>query len=470
MRAHHGRRTALSLAVALALTGAPATQAATITVGTPAQCDLAAAIESANGDSSVSGCVAGNGADVVQLPAGTMSPTLPLPPIVSTLEIRGDALGTSAIDCGGGGQPIVIGGELIAGTAAPSVVLRRFGVQNCAYVAGAGQLGGGGGAGMGGALFIYDGAVTLDRMRFSNSGVSGGAGSAVIFGGAVGGGGGLHGAGGAGTVSADATGFGSGGGGSGTPATSSPSPGSPAGLPNGGAGGSGGIFPAPPGAGGFGGGGGGGASLTSNQGGQNGGLGGFGGGGGAGGPTSASTTTAFGGNGGKGGFGGGGGGGGGSPLGNPGNGGDGGFGAGGGAMGYFENGIVATVGKSGFGATAATNFSGGTGAALGGAIFVRAGLVDVRNTVFQGNAANGGVGSRLGGAIFVLDQAAVTAHQGNPDGLPGTLPDIGGCGVSFSGNTAASAGATDTNNADLYGASRSELVTPCKDIFMDGFE
>jgi len=139
MRAHHGRRTALSLAVALALTGAPATQAATITVGTPAQCDLAAAIESANGDSSVSGCVAGNGADVVQLPAGTMSPTLPLPPIVSTLEIRGDALGTSAIDCGGGGQPIVIGGELIAGTAAPSVVLRRFGVQNCAYVAGAGQ-------------------------------------------------------------------------------------------------------------------------------------------------------------------------------------------------------------------------------------------------------------------------------------------------------------------------------------------
>ena len=348
MRAHRWRPTALSLAIGLSLAAAPGVYAATITVGAPAQCDLGAAIASANSDSSVSGCIAGSGADLIQLPAGTIFPSLPLPPIVSMLEIRGDALGTSVISCEGGGQPLVVGGELEAGTSAPSVVLRRFGVQNCSYTAGAGTMGGGGAGGLGGALFVYDGAVTLDRLHFSACGVTGGAGSSLVFGGASGGGGGLHGAGGAGTSSPDAIGFGSGGGGSGTPATSSPSPGSSAGLPNGGAGGSGGIFPAPPSAGGFGGGGGGGASLTSNQGGQNGGLGGFGGGGGAGGPTSASTTTALGGNGGKGGFGGGGGGGGGSPLGNPGNGGDGGFGAGGGAMGYFENGIAALRSSTGW--------------------------------------------------------------------------------------------------------------------------
>ena len=49
-------------------------------------------------------------------------------------------------------------------------------------------------------------------------------------------------------------------------------------------------------------------------------------------------------------------------------------------------------------------------------------------------------------------------------------PGVSSGAFAITTQPAASAGATDTNNVDVYGASRSELVTPCKDIFMDGFE
>ncbi len=76
--------------------------------------------------------------------------------------------------------------------------------------------------------------------------------------------------------------------------------------------------------------------------------------------------------------------------------------------------------------------------------------------------------------IFVMDDAVVQAHNSiegsSRQGMPTTLPVVSGCSVVFSNNNAPSQAGTDTNNHDIYGVSRSELVEPCKDIFMDGFE
>lgn len=469
MRTTSLRRTGLSLAVTLALGIGHESQAATITVNDAGDCTLAQAIEAANGDGAVGGCIAGSGADTIVLPNSTYFTALPLPVLRSDVTLRGGGVGVSAINCENGGQLFVIGDE----SSAPVVTLRSFGIQSCTYTAGGGQLGGGGGGGLGGSILVHDGIVSLQRMSVSNASVQGGPGSTTMFGSGAGGGGGLHGAGaGAGTTSQDAFGIGSGGGGGGVPSSGAANPGGAAGAPNGGLGGTGGIITAPPTDGGFGGGGGGGAGLTGNQGGQTGAAGGFGGGGGGGGSVSTTTTSAFAGRGGPGGFGGGGGAGGGAPLpgANAGDGGEGGFGGGGGGQGYNEGGAAVTPGKSGFGAESAVGGQGGHGAALGAALFVRAGLVTIENTSFNNNSALGSAGSRLGGAIFVIDQAASDAHLGNRQGMPAQLAEIGGCSVSFSGNVAASHAGTDTNNADVYGASRNALIDPCKDIFMDGFE
>ena len=85
----------LSLAVALALSGLNAAQAATIQVdNTVNGCDLVDAIHSANSDSAVGACTAGSGADVILLPQTAHYPTLSgagagPPPIIGDLTIRG---------------------------------------------------------------------------------------------------------------------------------------------------------------------------------------------------------------------------------------------------------------------------------------------------------------------------------------------------------------------------------------------
>ncbi|MEO1208493.1 MAG: Calx-beta domain-containing protein [Cyanobacteria bacterium J06638_20] len=281
---------------------------------------------------------------------------------------------------------------------------------------------GGGGAGMGGGLFIYDGTVTLDGVTFSDNIARGG--SILAAGGT--GGGGLF-------------GNGDSGGGGGLFASSTGSDGAYGGDSNyGGSGGSGAGF-GNAGDGGFGGGGG---STTTG----NGGDGGFGGGGGAG--------SNFGG---LGGFGSGGGYG-------RGSGGAGGYGGGGG------RGIIGSYGDGGYGGSSGTGFYGGGGAGMGGAVFIRSGTLNILNSSFSNNLATGGTGtnsgSGLGGAIFAMQ--STTNSNANNAGMPSTLPTVTASTVTFENNTAANAmGNTDPNgigadqnNNDVFGTiTASDLPT-----------
>ncbi|MEG5130457.1 DUF4347 domain-containing protein [Microcoleus sp. AT8-B1] len=300
--------------------------------------------------------------------------------------------------------------------------------------------GGGGAAGMGGALFIYNGSVTIDNVTFtSNQAIGGNSANNNRF---LAGGGGLGGNSGIGAIGAFG---GNGGGGFGGNGNSNFT-----GSFNGGNGGSGGAFGGSGGAGGngtvggngTGGGGGGGGFNTTN-----GGNGAFGGGGGSAGDQAFL-------NGGWGGFGGGGG-----AAANFG--GRGGFGGGGGVSINTNN-----PGAGGFGGGAGggtTDYSaflpGGGGAGLGGAIFVREGSLTLQNTTFNNNTTTGGTGANngqaLAGAIFVLDAAAQTAQttQGNTQGMPTTPPTVSVVGyLRTTGNTAANNANTTPNNNDIYGS------------------
>ncbi|MEG5097039.1 DUF4347 domain-containing protein, partial [Microcoleus sp. B13-B4] len=152
----------------------------------------------------------------------------------------------------------------------------------------------------------------------------------------------------------------------------------------------------------------------------------------------------FGGFGGSGGFGSGGGGGGYGFDGFDGGGGFGGLGGGGGGGGYgvgLGDGGGGSEGFGGFGGGFGGG-GGGGGAGLGGAVFVKAGTLDLINTTFTNNKATGGLGGLgkspgvngqgKGGAIFVYTGAKVNFQ---------TLP-------TFEGNTAANAN-TDPNTSDF---------------------
>jgi len=216
---------------------------------------------------------------------------------------------------------------------------------------------GGGGAGLGGALFVYDGTVNIDTVTFSNNTAQGGSSNVSGLGN---GGGGMFGDAG-------------GGGGGGLFGSSIDGDGGYGGFGDDGFGGSS-DFDSSGNDGGFGGGGGlGGISVA--QGGRNGGYGlsggsgGFGGGGGAGG-------VGFSGVFGKGG--------------GDGHGGNGGFGGGAGFGG----------GNSGFGG--GDSGDGGTG--FGGALFAKNGTVTLNNVTFTNNSVIPGTGvsngEGRGGAIF----------------------------------------------------------------------
>ncbi len=330
-----------------------------------------------------------------------------------------------------------------------------------------GSQGGGGGAGMGGALFIYDGTVSVKDSSFINNRAIGGDGGYSGYGGegsasfvdptlandgpdgefrefgrgGFGGNGGFFGNGGKGGNGNDgndggdggAGGFGGAGGGGGYGGSVG------AAVGNGGAGGDGGS-------GGFGGGGG---------------FGGYGGYGGYGGTSGA---TGKGGDGGNGGYGGGGGGG--------------GYGGGGGDGGY--GGYGGGDGEDGDGEE---NGYGGGGAGMGGAIFVRSGALNVFNSSFDSNTATGGKGAQdgkgLGGAIYAMKSAS-----GDSQGMP-SLPTVTLNKVTFSNNMSADnsnsnptpstvTSGTDLNTEDLFGktitatdtvvdSSANSLLTPKTD-------
>lgn len=326
---------------------------------------------------------------------------------------KGLAQGGNGVDGGGGGAGLG-GGLLIDGTlGATNVTLTNVAFTGNQAVGGnggtAGAFVGGGGGGAGG------------NAGAAGDGFSGGGGFLGVGGnggfngseGTGGGGGGFTGAGGA--FGNNGSPIGGGGGGGGTGSTGG---GDGSALEGGGGGSSG--FPGSSsgaaamgagGAGGFGGGGGG-SSDTGSAGGAG---GDYGGGGGA--STGAAGNGGFSGGGGSGGL--------------NGNGGNGGFGGGGGGQGVF--GGVPGLGMNGGGNGDASG-NGGGGAGLGGAVFVRAGTLNLIDDTFTNNTATGGGGATggqgVGGAIFVNVGATATALGAAP---------------TFNGNVAA------TSNNDLFG-------------------
>ncbi|MEO1131803.1 MAG: hypothetical protein AAFX40_03755 [Cyanobacteria bacterium J06639_1] len=354
-----------------------------------------------------------------------------------------------------------------------------------------GEDGSGGGAGMGGALFVYDGDVSIDTVTFENNRAIGGRGG---YGYSTGGGIGLRAS--AGTNGADATPSGSkrgadgtagsdgylgsnggdggrGGDGSGKDGTDSVvndygnTKVGKWGVGAGGNGGNGGNGDFG-GNGGSGGSGGGGGKRDGGGRGGIGGEGGFGSGGGDGGSGGDGSEVrgskdtgprpgGTGGDGGAGGFGGGGGSGGNGGLGRGyagklygynqargGFGGNGGFGGGAGYNGYYNFYSYGALG--GFGGGDGYGYGYSAGAGMGGAIFVRSGVLTIENSTFRSNTAlrsrdeseaiddyageyaDASEVAGLGGAIFGITESAYKAQelQGNMQGMPdaAALPEI----------------------------------------------
>ena len=141
--------------------------------------------------------------------------------------------------------------------------------------------------------------------------------------------------------------------------------------------------------------------------------------------------------------------------------GSGGFG-GGGALGPFSYGIGGFGGGSawrpGYGATM-------NGAGMGGAVFIRAGDVTITNSEFDGNSATALADARgLGGAVFIVHTSS--NGMGSPQGMPGTLANVSGCGNHFSNNMATDDINSDNNNDDLFDLGRRNngipLAFPCQ--------
>lgn len=273
-------------------------------------------------------------------------------------------------------------------------------LKNLEFNSGVGRGGasntGGGGAGMGGAIFLYAGQLSLEDVSFNNNSAVGGP-SGVYSKIAGGGGGGLGGRFGA---SLDYL-----GGGGGLFASAGGLDGAYGGYGNYGG------FPGLGNSygdgydGGFAGGGG--------YGGTVGGQGGFGGGGGY-----------SWGIGGAGGFGGGG------AAGYE-HGGDGGFGGGAGGT-DIDNGVAGVPGWGGGYSTSSEGYRGlgGNGAGLGGAVFVKKGTLGMKNVSFDSNSATTDPGAEAhGGAIFICSG---TEGGTNCNGSVTTES----CGVSFTNNLA----------------------------------
>ncbi len=324
-----------------------------------------------------------------------------------------------------------------------------------------GVAGGGGGLGAGGALFVSGGTVTISGITFGNNSAIGGnggnglsnAGSAGGGGGGLGGAGGnAFGGGGGGLLGGGGT-LDGGGGGIGVAGLSTFSGTLTAGTDTGGNGGSfvvdvgggggGGVVSANGSTGGAGGGGssggvygGGGGSpnspgITTSESSQMGSGGRFGGGGGSGAVPGGNGGDYGGGGGailaGSGGFGGGGGGG---RLG-----GAGGFGGGGGGGSQAVGGAGALAGNGANGGLGVGS-AGGGGAALGGAVFVRAGATltvadSSVSTVGTLQAGLGGTtdtpasnGQAAGSAYFLAGNTTFSASAGKSETIAGSIADI----------------------------------------------
>lgn len=429
------------------------------------------------------GCVKGDGNDTIVLPTNgdlkmnqyldgdaynPLGPTA-TPAIFSTITIEGNG---ATLEWTGTGDvrlfaviPDTVkadGGDVVRtpnGTASGvgNLTLKNVYIKGFRAKGGDSTCFGGGGMGVGGAIYVWASYLTVENSTFAGNRAIGGRALGVAGAGTAncatptlsGGGGGIWGNGGVGTSDDDGNGAGGGGGGSkgdgglGTVGggggggtvfgggDGSANTGGASGFFCGGNGGDAGSFGADGHAGRCpgGGGGGGGNSSSSLSCGANGGAGNYGGGGGGAGGSTGDLLCHP--DGGRGGFGGGGGG---TQFGN---GGDGGFGGGGG----WGN----TFGKGGFFAQDAgvalgnNEFTAGGGAALGGAIFSDGGTVTIQNSTFTNNRADHVQGSAdgVGGAIFSRDGSLTvtnTTISGNCAG--DECGGVGGGIVVFGENSA----------------------------------
>ncbi|MDW3192028.1 MAG: cadherin domain-containing protein [Cytophagales bacterium] len=311
------------------------------------------------------------GADIIDLTGitGTITLSTGLPNITEDLTINGAGSSSTIIDGNNQVRPFFIGGILQSSTDAPMIAIDGLTIQN-GYAEGESPNGNaGGGAGMGGGMFVNNGNVTMTNVLFSGNSVLGGTGGNDRFGGGgVGGDGPFENSGG---VAAE--------------------------LPPG-------AFIG--GTGGYGAGGGGGTG-NFNFGGADGGSGGYGaGGGGAGG----GNVNGLGNGGAAGAFGGSGanaisiahaGGGGGAGL--------------GGAL-YIRNGTVVleniafenNTATGGAGGDASPEPSGGTGQGRGGGVFNDTGTVTMTFFTFSGNITSTASPDTHGTIAFITD-VAITA-------------------------------------------------------------
>lgn len=389
---------ALAACAVLCLVWVGQAVAATYTVTTSADSgpgSLRAAITSVDG--------APSPPDVIDIQSGLGTITLTsgdLPALMTSVTINGNG---NVLDGGGTHRGLFA----YQGT----IAINDLTIQNAKAPGGQGGSDAGGGAGLGGGLFVASAAtVTVSDLDLANDSAVGGNGGVLRDGG---GGGGLGGAGG--QVANNGSG---GGGGVGSSATGGAGGAAGAagillGAGSAGAGGNSGGSGGPSG-----GGGGGGGSLATGAGGGVGGLpggssiggaGGFGGGGAGG----------FGGAAGNGGFGGGGG----SGL----TGGNGGFGGGGGSGGDSGG----TGGFGGGGGATATG-GGGGGGGLGGAVFVQQGgsLTMSGTLTVNGSSVTAGSGSGSGSSGSAFGSGLFLEGSDSADGGAGTLTFSPGSGQS----------------------------------------
>jgi len=413
---------AIVLASALSLVFGPLLTAATFTVtaftdtaagtppgtGTGAAGDLRSAILLAN---------TAGGANTINFscPSAPCTITLngPLPPITSSLTLDGGIFGSVIIDGNGAYRAFFVDtGTVVISSLQIQNTLAKGGDGGSAFIAC-----GGGGAGLGGALFVNgitaSAAVTVEQTYFLGNSAHGGNGCAISGrSGDGGGGGGLGANGGAGDLSSGGTYTNGAGGGVLGPGAPGSNGASIDGV-NGGLGGGGGTDsngdpadPAGMGAAGY-------ATNTAGQNGNGpsglGGAGGFGGGGGGGVIQ-----------GGAGGFGGGG-------AGSEDSGGNGGAGGGGGGSNNSggTGGALATI--SGGNANRGTFFSNGSsggGVAAGPDVFVNQGTVTFVDSVSQNPTAvagTAGTGAQAGG----LDATPAFSFAGTVNGASVAGPAAG---------------------------------------------
>ena len=126
------------------------------------------------------------GADIIDLTGltGTITLSTGLPNITEDLTINGAGSTSTIIDGNNQIRPFFIGGAGVNDTNAPVVNINDLTIQN-GYAEGESPQQGnaGAGAGMGGAMFINNGDVTINNVVFSGNSVLGGTGGNDRFGG-----------------------------------------------------------------------------------------------------------------------------------------------------------------------------------------------------------------------------------------------------------------------------------------------